>query len=243
MHDDLSEELQRLEFCRLKSAELQANIANLAGFSVSHWLQQDRSGLGEVRAKLLAQPPVSIRQEVGMIVNEQRAVLDALACKLARRNGANDTSDVSFPITATKAKFNNRSGRSKIAKLSVADQFAIGAIRPWGPSEEDPEDCNELLWQLHEGDIVRKHRHLLRWACLGGAYPISGRVGMMQSMPVVFNDIGVEVTLTRFFEFVGQIGVSFELVYVEPGVLDGHSVGPLLDAFNAKVAEIVNCFR
>lgn len=243
MENDLSELLERVEFCRQKTDELQGRITQLAGKSISHWLFPWGSpGVGEIKATLLAHPPVSLRQEVGMIVNEQRAILDALACTLATRNGANHTNDVYFPITKTKEGFFQR-GQDKIRKISFTDQQTIEAIKPWAPSDDNPEDGNLVLFQLHDADRVRKHQNLLKWACLGGVYPAgNGHIGMMTTEMVVFQDVGKEEVLAFFSGVTCGLAVQFEIVYAEPASLDGHAVRPLLSRFTDIVDEVVRSF-
>ena len=190
MNRDINELNERLELCRKKSIDLDIKIKHLAGQSIKYWVSLWHPGIGEVKAELLAHPPVSIRSEIGMIVNEQRSILDALACNLAIENGANDISDVSFPIVKSKAAFSQREARKRISKLSQENQSKIESFKPWKPSDDKPDDGNLALFMLHEGDRIRKHRNLLKWACLGGVFPGgNGKIGMMQSSPVIFKDM------------------------------------------------------
>ena len=244
MRDDLTELLERVEFCRTRSLELEAKVEKLAGASISHWvLPWPQPGEGEIMAKLLSHPPVSIRQEVGMIVNEQRSILDALACKLATRNGANSINDVYFPIVKTREIFFDKISKRKIRRLDAADQQAIEDLKPWNPTGNDPEDGNLALFQLHEADRVRKHQELLRWACLSGAQILGdGQVGRFQSSPVVFTEVGKAEKLAFFSDVTCQIGVQFQIVYLGPDALNGRAVAPLLSIFNESVEKAVKIF-
>ena len=85
----LDELLQRLDRCEEKCAFLAAQAKPLAERSVTFW-KESYPGLDEIKGSMLIEPPVGFRIDVGMIVNEQRSILDALACVLAIRNGAND---------------------------------------------------------------------------------------------------------------------------------------------------------
>lgn len=243
MRNDLSELLDRVEFCRQRSQELQGRIAQLSKASIHYWRVPWQPGVGEIKAKLLAQPPVSLRQEVGMIVNEQRSILDALASKLAIRNGANDVRGVYFPITQTKVGFFEKVTQKKIEKLGQSDRESIEALKPWLAPYNEPENGNQLLYQLHEADIMRKHEDLLRWACLGGVYPSGkGQIGKLDTGKVTFIEKGREETLAFFAAVTCQLNVHFEMVYVEPATLAGHAVGPLLSNFNDVVDKIVRKF-
>ena len=199
MKSDVSELIDRIEFCREKSRELGVKIAALANSSIKCWIIPFQAGAGEINAKMLSHPPVSVRQEVGMLVNEQRSILDALACALALRNRANNTKDVYFPILKSKDGFFEQLGRRKIKKLNEADRKAIENIKPWLPHENDPEDGNLILFQLHEADRVRKHQNLLRWACLGGVSPAGGgQIGFLQTKQIMFSELEKEENLAFF---------------------------------------------
>lgn len=245
MNADLSELHERLNFCRTTVSELEAKIAQLTASSISVWtVPWTQPGAGEIRVKLLSHPPVSLRQQVGKIVNEQRSILDALVGILAVRNGANLTSDIYFPVVKEKARFFEKDARSKIRKLSVADQMAIESFNPWCPPVDDQEDGNLDLFQLHESDKVRKHRNLLRWACQGGINPFaSGPIGFIRSGSIIFRDIGKEVNIASFLGVAGEVGVNFRLVYLEPPILMGCSVSSCLSSFNTAVDRIVSHFN
>jgi hypothetical protein len=244
MTDNLAELKERVELCRQKSMALTSQINVLAGQSVNVWVTPLGPNSGLVKAKLLAHPPVSIRSELGMIVNELRSVLDALACELAIRNGANDTSAVYFPITKTKAGFFEQTGRRKIRKLSAADQQKIESLKPWQAPEHDPEDGHPNLFMLHEADRVRKHQKLLKWACMGGAFPAGkGEIGFMDINSVFFEEAGKEETLSTFRNVTCQLGVRIDLVYAEPPALRGQSVDGLLKEFCDSVSGIVAAFE
>ncbi len=235
---DLNELHERIDLCRTKGAALNEEIVKVAGQSIKHWLTVFGPGAGAILAKMTAVPTVALRSEIGMIVNEQRAILDALACALANRNGANHTNDVYFPITRDKAGFDEL-GRRKIRKLSQQDQDIIEALLPWGTEDGG----HPYLFQLHEVDRVRKHQKLLRWATIGGAFATSsGHIGMMQSAQVAFQEIGKEERLAFFSNATCDIGVRFGLVYAEPTAVDGHNVAACLHAFNDTVEAVVTAF-
>ena len=243
MSGDLAELLERVDLCQMRSQQIEANIDKLASTSIAHWTSNWQPHVGQITAKLLRHPSVAIRQEVGMLVNELRSILDALACKLATRNGANNTNSVYFPIMKNKAGFYDGLGRGKIKRLSNADQQAIEDLKPWNPTDDDPEDGNRILFQLHEADRVRKHQDLLRWACLGGARPAEwGTGGNLQINRVVFSEVGKEMTLANFFGVSVPLYVSFDVIYLTPDALGGYSIAPLLSEFNDAVRRVVTGF-
>jgi len=243
MQSDFSELFERLRLCRSRSRKLEVDIGNLESVSLSHWVEYlDQPGTGTVNAKLLEHPPVRLRQEVGMLVNEQRSILDALACKLAVRNGANNWNDVYFPISKDRASFLS-DGRKKIRKLSDSDRCLIETFRPWLPTDRAPEDGNLTLFQLHEADKFRKHQDLLRWACLGGVEPTgNGIIGLLQVNRVIFNEVGREERLALFANITCNLIVNFEVVYLTPNAVSGAPVAPLLSRFNDTIESILRTF-
>lgn len=240
MASDLNELHERIDWCRQKTAALEAQIIKVAGQSIKHWLFPWGQGTAEIKAQMLSPPPVALRAEVGVIVNEQRAILDALACALATRNGANHTNDVYFPITRDRQGY-EETGSRKVRKLLQADRDAIVAMAPWAPDQGS--GGHPWLFKLHEADRVRKHQKLLKWACMGGVSPVgNGRIGHMQTGTVVFTEIGKEETLAVFTDATCPLGVSFSLIYVEPKAIDGWDVAACLRAFNDTVDQVVSTF-
>lgn len=243
MGDDLAELIERSELCGKKIGVLEQATIGIGQQSVECWWHNIQDGLGEVRGRLLAHPPVSIRSEVGMVVNEQRSILDNLASALARRNGANHVNDVYFPITSTKSGFYEELGKRKIRKLSCEDRNKIELLKPWLPSDENTEDGNIILFMLHTADRIRKHQNLLRWACIGGVHTFgSGYIGSMHAMNVKFDQLNQEHILAMVENVTCDIGVRIDLVYAEPAILDRKPVFLLLREFNKQISNILSSF-
>lgn len=243
MYRDLDELRQRAAWCRQKLEMMAPEIVKIGNQSIKHWCHLIQPGSGVIKASLLAHPPVSIRADVGMIVNEQRTILDALTGLLATRNGANHINNVNFPITKTKEGFFEPSAQRRMKKLSKLDQQKIEDLKPWWPSEDNPEDGNPALFLLHEADRVRKHQKLLRWACLGGAVPVgSGHIETMSMTPVLFDQLGTEEELCSFLNITCQLQVQFQLVFREPEALHGRAVLPCLWEFDRTVSSIIESF-
>jgi hypothetical protein len=246
MANDLSELLERIALCQSKIGALQSEARRQGLSSVECWVQPyGTGGQGEVQARLHEHPSVALRQEVGWIMNEQRSILDALACKLAVRNGINDTRQTYFPITATKEAFFKASeGQKKIAALSQNDRDAIAALKPWLPPEDDPQDGSMVLYLLHQADIYRKHNDLLRWACRGGVSPAgTGYVQQMIMNPVTFLDIGKKETLASFRGVTTDFAVTIEMVYNNIAHLYNIPVVALMADCNRLVERILQQFK
>jgi hypothetical protein len=95
--------------------------------------------------------PVIINVEAGVIVNSIRSSLDILAVVLAARNGFPNRKDTSFPICKSVNEFRSW-GLKKIKRLSPQDRETIERLYDGG---------NDMLYALHQMDIMRKHRRLL----------------------------------------------------------------------------------
>jgi hypothetical protein len=103
--------------------------------------------------------PLIVNAEVGAIINSLRSSLDILVNALAERHGDIDPKDVRFPFSDTPDAFfvGKHSGRKAVKRLSAADQAAIEKLQPYHGGH-----LNNLLWTLHNMDIVRKHRRLVK---------------------------------------------------------------------------------
>lgn len=242
MLNDLTELRDRISICDERISALTQTMIDVSKRSVACRTEIFGEGSGVVYRKLLHDPPLAMRSEVGMIVNEQRSVLDALACALATRNGANNISDVYFPVTKSKEKF-FKHGIKKIKKLSAPDRLKIENIKPWACTEESPDDGNMALFLLHEADRVRKHQNLLQWSCLGGVFPAGpGRIGMLNAGSVIFEKVGREEQLAFFQGVTCPLGVTVQLVYRDADLLRGKPVLGLLHDFNTQLTGVLNQF-
>jgi hypothetical protein len=123
--------------------------------------------------------PAIINAETGSIINSIRTSLDLLASVLAARNGYAGSRQTYFPVCKSLADFqNNKSGGlAKIKRLSAADQATIASLRPY-------QGGDDLLFALHDLDIMRKHRRLV------AVVPFPRGVGVYSTdgvVPVSFN--------------------------------------------------------
>jgi hypothetical protein len=103
--------------------------------------------------------PLIVNAEVGAIVNSLRSSLDVLVNVLAERKGHVDPKDVRFPFSKSADAFSKgkHPGREAIKRISAADQATIEKLQPYHGGY-----LNNLLWTLHNMDIVRKHRRLVK---------------------------------------------------------------------------------
>lgn len=101
--------------------------------------------------------PLIINAEAGAIINMIRSSLDLLAVALAERNGHIAPKDVYFPIADSVLSFiDPKDGAiKKIARLTENDRKRIERLKPY-------KGGDDLLYSLHQFDIMRKHRRLVR---------------------------------------------------------------------------------
>jgi hypothetical protein len=156
MADDLQDHFERLKWVQDRiEFELLPEVHQYVD-SAPYELEtitNAETGWKLVYAKLAAPPSKSIQIFAGVLANETRAILDALACTLAERNGRS-SDGVAFPIAVDYAGFGSARMQGMIKKLSVADQTEIAKIKPYGGG-------NDLLRALHDIDVIRKHRRLM----------------------------------------------------------------------------------
>lgn len=158
MSHDLQEIQERLAHCWTKLEGLAQLLVKTSGELVRIEDQRPRPNELILTATLVSTVPVSVRSEVGMLANELRAILDALACRLAERH-SNTSKGTYFPITKEEEYFKDECKR-KLRRLSPRDVDHTASFRPW-------RGGHETLFKLHEADRIRKHQKLL--GCAGGS--------------------------------------------------------------------------
>lgn len=94
--------------------------------------------------------PMLIRSRTGMILNEVRSILDALACTLATRN-KRTPSGVYFPVGRDRNAFEEALNNQR--KIAAEDREILAGVRAYPAG-------NRLLYGLHDADRKRKHQRL-----------------------------------------------------------------------------------
>jgi hypothetical protein len=111
--------------------------------------------------------PLLINAEAGAIINSIRSSLDILAVTLAKRHGATNVKDVSFPVSASASMFAH-SGAKNIKRLSAKDRSTIEGFAPY-------KGGNDALYALHQICSIEmpsgggKRRHMPTSPALGSA--------------------------------------------------------------------------
>lgn len=253
--DDLAELHERAQYCREGIATLKGDIVTWAAASISYRTRPSIVvDLRELHlfATLLAPVPIRLRINAGMIANELRSCLDALACQLAIRNGKT-TAGVYFPISKSEEIFED-DGRQKIKKLAQQDQATIANLKPWGGG-------NLFLSLLHEADRIRKHIKLIASGAGGGMMVgnvvtqpgqqivfercwIGGfYVRRMRCLPdTAFSEVGEEVAVAEYIPNGLALRPVPELYYAEPGPLMNCPVLSMLGNACEEVDKIIRLF-
>lgn len=153
MRDDLRDAQAAIDWAVDQMPTLQRRIADWAdSYSTRMSIEN-----GKKAYYVTANPvPAIINAETGSIINSIRSSLDLLASALAARNGHVGSRQVYFPVCKSLAEFQNAKsgGKAKIKNLCAADQAVIESLRPY-------KGGDDLLFALHELDIMRKHRRLV----------------------------------------------------------------------------------
>ncbi|MCF6112300.1 hypothetical protein [Mesorhizobium muleiense] len=216
MHTDLTEIRERLDFCELEINRFSREVMTYANHGFKSRMVDfpaSPSPVKHIYATMIQPIPVSLRSRAGMVANEIRACLDALACVLAARN-RQDTKGVYFPVKNDATAFSG-DGRNKIKKLSGPDQDIIRSVQPYQAGN------SSILYLLHEADIWRKHIKLVVSA--GGAGGIgfgSGSAqffGTVNEAPPLFKEMGKELKIREVIvSGHAEFSIIFCIRFAEP---------------------------
>lgn len=151
--DDLTEVKGRLQHVRKETDRISKLGLEYLNQAVSYRTPRySIKNTYSVYVKLEVGIPLPLRAIVGSTVNELRATLDELACRLAVRNGRT-MNGVYFPASRNEELFNER-GMEKIRKLSPEDKEKIRKLAPYEGGGKTK------IHLLHAADLKRKHQPL-----------------------------------------------------------------------------------
>lgn len=146
-----------VDFVEGQITSLSSDIQNWCDENIVSDVAQPSPGLFHVDGYIRAPVPKSFSILSGQYAHSLRAVLDALACTLAKAQSGSD-SDTYFPASKTEDVFKS-DGQRKTKLLSDADRAIIAEFQPYLPG-------NEWLGDLHQADILNKHRRLATHAAV-----------------------------------------------------------------------------
>ena len=99
--------------------------------------------------------PGVFHAEIGSIIGSFRSALDLLGAAMAARNGKAPSRDTHFPIFRSQQDMiDPLEGIEGKKWLSAAERKIIKSLLPY-------DGGDDLLWSLHQLDILRKHERLV----------------------------------------------------------------------------------
>lgn len=245
MADDIEEHFHRVDWAKGEISALRVEVETYLNSGPTSVKFHYDLGTGSRVYKIVENvpPPKGIQIRTGTIINELRSILDALACTLAKRNGAFSVDDVYFPTAKSALGFNDKAIQRKIRKLSAADQALISGLKPYPGG-------NDLLYTLHSADIIRKHQRLVLSANQPRSLQIGSESGWTLDGGRVFSieyktgPIGkglviAELAADYHIDFVA----SSEIVFSEPFHIEGKELIATMNNFADLVHSILEIFR
>lgn len=207
----------------------------------------DASGERELlKLRLTNPPPGKIAIVVGDVVHNLRSALDQLACCLAIRNGFSDASGTYFPFAVSREIYESKSVQEKVKKLPQAAVQIIHELKPY-------QGGNDLLWSLHQLDIIDKHRALIPIATthLGikaqlTAKPL-GTFPHTFSIPKALQPLDKDAVILVYpagLQFdSSEIEFTVDMAFHNVGPIEGQPVLTVLHQFVAMIKSILGIFE
>lgn len=240
MAEDLKQVHERLSFCRELIEETKAHLDDFVKKAVSEKFERNGPNIWAY-ARIEYDLPISTSTRAGLVVNEIRATLDALAWILAtERNHTPPRRNIYFPIARDEekllAQFKKRGNLHKA--FAKNDEDTIIGFAPYSGG-------NDTLFMMHEADNIRKHRKSLVVAVQGSISATGpGRVGlMMNNMDInAIANPGEWKPVGMFNNSTASMRVRSEIRYNEPGLLEQIEVVQALREFWSEALRIVSAF-
>lgn len=209
-----------------------------------------RSGDITYRASVTEEIPVSWSTYIGDFVHNLRAALDVLACTLISANGAQVRRRHGFPIAETRKRF-EADAAGKIDGASDAAKRFIHRLKPY-------KTGNSALWQIHELDILDKHKAIVPVGLAYRHFTMTTRMKVpWQNEPVTTPGISIRPADRRYPLKDGHILLrvksaalsaehetdyqfAFEVAFGEGQVVDGQPLIPTLQQYGQMVERIIS---
>jgi hypothetical protein len=156
--------------------------------------------------------PFAFHVEAGAYINTIRSSLDVLASALYARNRMSENAEAHFPIFRSWVDFIDPvEGLEGKKWLSPAERAVIKTLNPY-------QGGNELLWSLHQLDIMRKHRRLLRVEPTPGFFRVVGPA--VEPLQTGWMRTNNQTVLARIAKGASQPQVTraFTVTLDEPGI-------------------------
>jgi hypothetical protein len=156
MADPLNGPRLKIEWAKRQIGDLERLIIDWQTGNPYTIMRGTDTEAGKVYYKLVNKIPVPDEAQVnaGAVVHSIRSALDLLACCLARLNGYTNVSETYFPFGKSKDIFESPAVQRKVKKLHPAHARLIRRLKPY-------KGGNDLLWAIHELDLMDKHTMLI----------------------------------------------------------------------------------
>jgi hypothetical protein len=183
--------------------------------------------------------PVQLALIAGDTIHNLRTSLDHLACELVRDAG-HPVGHVCFPICKSAKEYIAKSDEKTKGMPIPAKQF-IDALMPYrGP--------NNMLWGLHQLDIIDKHRLLVPV----GTKIANVQLDFMSLTPTAMSLLSTRCALEEGY-ILGSVGrkveanqgmkFTFDIAFGEPEVLAGQPIIEALTQITQYIERIVGYFE
>jgi hypothetical protein len=194
--------------------------------------------LAAVASAKKAELPATFHAELGAIIGSFRSALDLLAAAIAASNGRKPSSATHFPVFRShQDMIDPLEGIEGKKWLSADERSIIKSLCPY-------DGGNEVLWALHQLDILRKHEKLVTTAIYPRADYVVGQdirfpdrcLRNLKDRPVIF-------TYPRNISQ-PEAQFSTEIVFDEIGLqcVNRKPVFPALNEFQKFVTNTINRF-
>lgn len=241
MNDDLLEARAVLEWAEADLPSLARRVAGWVNDTPCRIFRDVNSHPSKHLFRLCDVKPVPLIlcAHAGMIIHGIRSSLDLLAVALAERNSHPSPEDVYFPIAQSESSFGSKNGGlKKIQGLTAEDVKIIESLKPW-------KGGHHLLFELHDLDKKRKHRHLLSAYVAPSAIIADGRLNagglrFISAWPS-FKEDAVIAEIPAYAPQ-GDILLSVEIRLAEPGRVSTHGVITALNEFITSAKLIISLF-
>jgi len=257
MPDRYSRLMDKLEWANRRCAELEAAVEDFRRnqpYKIGHRLDEARA---EVTFLVEAMPemPASLALLLGDVLHNFRSTLDHLANALVSAAGGTVDKHTSFPIFDTLKSYNNFSRD----RLKGVNQYCLQTIDNMQPYKGA---FGNWAWQLHQLDIVDKHRLILtvdtmavgrtmtaseqaafaaKQTIIGPRTHAAKRYARTSSSPnIVPVHVGYELGTFPVAEIGQNIGFAFDIGINEPDIAPLQPTFLLLRFFSSEVSRTIN---
>ncbi len=208
-----------------------------------------KTGENVYRVRIFEPPPNELSTIIGDIVHNLRSALDVLVCELVLADKGQIRRQSGFPIDRSEKKF-VKSAHEKLKGLNPKASRLVHRLKPF-------RGGNNCLWQLHELDIVDKHRAIVPVvaANVSTVAQLSPKIRMAQGvMTMKPADLkpersvfplkdGMEVYRTSPNYFDEHVDIYISYAFGNGTDSAGNPISPTLADFSRTVRRIVAIFE